>query len=36
MPSAVHSPALAAQARRFYFELLLRELPRVIKAVNHG
>jgi Protein of unknown function (DUF1631) len=36
MPSAVHSPALAAQARRFYFELLLRELPRVIKAVNQG
>ena len=36
MASAVHSPALAAQARRFYFELLLRELPRVIKAVNQG
>jgi Protein of unknown function (DUF1631) len=36
MASAVHSPALAAQSRRFYFELLLRELPRVIKAVNQG
>ncbi|RZS46810.1 DUF1631 family protein [Sphaerotilus mobilis] len=36
MAPAIHSPALASQARRFYFELLLRELPRVIKAVHQS
>ncbi|MGY0201781.1 DUF1631 family protein [Leptothrix sp. BB-3] len=36
MAPAIHSPALASQARRFYFELLLRELPRAIKAVHQA
>lgn len=33
MATAVHSPALAAQARRFYFELIQRELAGVVKSV---
>ncbi|MEX8513854.1 MAG: DUF1631 family protein [Leptothrix ochracea] len=33
MATAAQSLALAAQARRVYLELLLRELPRVIKAI---
>ncbi len=33
MSSAAFSPALAAQARRFHVDLLLREWPRVVKAV---
>jgi hypothetical protein len=36
MATAAPSPALAAQARRFYVELLLRELPRVVRAVVAG
>jgi hypothetical protein len=33
MATAAQSLALAAQARRVYLELLLRELPRVVKAI---
>jgi hypothetical protein len=36
MAAAAHSPALAAQARRFYFDVLMRELPRCLKAVVNG
>ncbi|BDI03067.1 DUF1631 family protein [Sphaerotilus microaerophilus] len=30
------SPVLAAQARRFYYDVLMRELPRCVKAVVNG
>jgi hypothetical protein len=34
--AAAPSPALAAQARRFYHDVLMRELPRTLKAVVNG
>jgi hypothetical protein len=36
MATVAPIPALAAQARRFYAELLLRELPRVVRATVTG
>ncbi|HNG78847.1 MAG TPA: DUF1631 family protein [Burkholderiaceae bacterium] len=34
--AAAPSPALAAQARRFYYDVVMRELPRCVKAVVAG
>jgi hypothetical protein len=35
MATAAPSPALAAQARRVYLELVQREVPRVVQAIVH-
>jgi len=34
--AAAPSPALAAHARRFYYDVVMRELPRCVKAVVSG